>query len=395
MVLRLLRLLVLIEHAGMENGLDALVNEPLDMTVRKLCRVALGFRRNGLHAQLVNLPGGEGRQHHPEAQLPEEGSPEGIIFVHVQHSGNADDAPLGLFFGQRRIIEEPLTLVEHQVGSLLLLIPAAGALFAPVAADVLPTTGELIHGEHTVVGAAAAAHRGGGIGQVQNIIQRQHGAFLAGVVASGNQSRAKSTHQAGDIRTGGVHPGDFLKGSKHRLIVESATLNHDVPTQILRGCQLDDLVQGIFDDGVGKTRGDIGDGGSLLLGLLDVGIHEHRAPGTQVYRSLGKESLLGKALGGKAQRGSKVLNKRAAAGGTGLVQEDGVHRAVFQLDALHVLTADVQHAVHLRVKEGRGGGMGNGLHHALVQGEGGLQQSLAVAGGAGTNNFRLFRQQPL
>ena len=39
--------------------------------------------------------------------------------------------------------------------------------------------------------------------------------------------------------------------------------------------------------------------------------------------------------------------------------------------------------------------MGNGLHHPLIQGEGGLQQSLAVAGGAGANNFRLFRQQPL
>ena len=214
-------------------------------------------------------------------------------------------------------------------------------------------------------------------------------------MASGNQSRAKSAHQAGDIRAGSVHPGNFLKGSKHRLVVEGAALDNNVPTQILRGCQLDDLVQGIFDDGVGKACGDIGDGGSLLLGLLDVGIHEHRAPGTQVYRRLGKERLLGKALGGKAQRGGEVFDKGAAAGGTGLVQEDGVHRAVFQLDALHVLTADIQHAVYLRVKEGRGGGVGNGLHHPLVQGEGGLQQSLAVAGGAGANDFRLFRQQPL
>ena len=61
-------------------------------------------------------------------------------------------------------------------------------------------------------------------------------------------------------------------------------------------------------------------------------------------------------------------------------------------DAFHVLTADVQNAVHLRIEEGGGLVVGDGLHLPLVQAEGGLQQGLAVAGGAGAENFSLRRQ---
>ena len=156
--------------------------------------------------------------------------------------------------------------------------------------------------------------------------------------------------------------------------------------QFLGRAQLDDLEQGVFDHGIGKACGDIRNLRAFLLGLLYIGIHEHRAPGTQVHRVLGKQGLLRKILGRIPQRICKILNKGAAAGGAGLVEHDGIHRAVFQADALHILAANIQHTVHVLIKEGRCRAVGNGLHLALVQIEGGFQQGLAIARRAGAGN---------
>ena len=108
-------LLMLVEHAGVKNGLDAFIDEPLDVAVREFGGVALGFRGDGLHAQLVDFPVGFGGENHPKAQFPEKCRPEGVVFVHIQHSGNADDAPGGIF--QRGIVEHPLQLIGHHVGA--------------------------------------------------------------------------------------------------------------------------------------------------------------------------------------------------------------------------------------------------------------------------------------
>ena len=122
MILRAGGLLMLIEYAGVEDGLDALVDEPLHMAVGELGGVALGFRGDGLHAKFIDFPAGLGGEDYPEAQFPEECRPEGVVFVHIQHSGNADDAPGGIF--QREIVEHPLQLIGHHVGAFP---PGAGA----------------------------------------------------------------------------------------------------------------------------------------------------------------------------------------------------------------------------------------------------------------------------
>ena len=121
-ILRAGGLLMLIEYAGMENGFDSLIDEPLDVAVGEFGGVALGFRGDGLHAQLVNFSVGLGGENHPKAQFPEECCPEGVVFVHIQHSGNADDTPGGIF--QRGIVEHPLQLIGHHVGAFP---PGAGA----------------------------------------------------------------------------------------------------------------------------------------------------------------------------------------------------------------------------------------------------------------------------
>ena len=181
-----------------------------------------------------------------------------------------------------------------------------------------------------------------------------------------HQRRAERAHNAGNVGAGGFHSGDLLKGAKHRLIVERAALHHDVSAKVGGVCQLDDLVKGILDDGVGKSRRNILHRGALFLGLLDVGIHEHGAAGAKINGIFGEQRLFGKALGAVAQGIGEVFDEGAAAGGAGFVQQNSVHAAVFQLDALHILPADVQHTVHLRVKKRGGGAVGDGFHLALV-----------------------------
>ena len=156
--------------------------------------------------------------------------------------------------------------------------------------------------------------------------------------------------------------------------------------------QLDDLVKGILDDGVGKSRRNILHRGALFLRLLDVGIHEHGAAGAKIDGIFGKQRFLGKSLGAVAQGIGEVFDEGAAAGGAGFVQQNSVHAAVFQLDALHILPADVQHAVHLRVKKRGGGAVGDGFHLALVQTESRFQEGFSVACGAGAGDVRALGQ---
>ena len=60
---------------------------------------------------------------------------------------------------------------------------------------------------------------------------------------------------------------------------------------------------------------------------------------------------------------------------------------IFDLDTFHILAADVQDTVYVRVKEGGCIVMGNGFHLALIQHQGGFDQGLAVTGGAGMDDM--------
>ena len=145
MVLGVRRLLILIEHAGVENSGDPVLHQPFHMAVSQLGGITLRLGGNGLHAHLVDGAGGEGGHHHPEAQLPEEGGPIGIVFVQVQHAGNADNAAFGFAFVKGRIAEQPLPLIGHQIGPRLGGVGVFHPLFAAVAGDVAAAVGEGVH----------------------------------------------------------------------------------------------------------------------------------------------------------------------------------------------------------------------------------------------------------
>ena len=66
---------------------------------------------------------------------------------------------------------------------------------------------------------------------------------------------------------------------------------------------------------------------------------------------------------------------------------------VLDLDALHILSADIQDTVDLRVEEGSGVVVGDGLDLSLIQHKGSLHQRFAVSGGTGPCDVRVLREQ--
>ena len=152
--------------------------------------------------------------------------------------------------------------------------------------------------------------------------------------------------------------------------------------QILGRSELNDFKQGVLNDRIRETGRDILHGRAFLLSLLYVRVHENGAAGAQIDRVFREQSFLREILHVVVERVCEVLDERTAAGRAGLVQHDAVDGSVFDLNALHVLAADVEDAVHLGIEERRGGVMGNGLDLAHVQVQRGLHQRFTVAGGA-------------
>ena len=101
---------------------------------------------------------------------------------------------------------------------------------------------------------------------------------------------------------------------------------------------------------------------------------------------LRKQSLPCEILNAVVQRLGKVFDKGTTAGGACLIQLYALYRMIAYFDALHVLAANVQNAVHIRIEEGGGCVMGDGFHLSLIQNESGLNQLFAVTGGAGTDD---------
>ena len=263
----------------------------------------------------------------------------------------------------------------------------AEAALAAVARDELTLSVETVDGQAAVVGAALAVGTSGGVLQSVDLIDGKHGCFPALAAVSGDEGGAEGTHDAGDIRPDGFAVRDALKAAKDRVVVEGAALHDDVLSELRGVGDLDDLIQRVLDDGVGEAGRDVGDGRAFLLGLLDLGIHEDRAARAQVDRVFREQGFLREILHGDIEGLRECLDKGAAAGGAGLVELHRVDALVLDLDAFHVLTADVQDAVDLRIKEGGGRSSGRWSRPRPRPASGRLDQLLAVAGGAGIGDL--------
>ena len=146
--------------------------------------------------------------------------------------------------------------------------------------------------------------------------------------------------------------------------------------------ELNDLEQGILDDGVRKTSSNVADGCAFLLRLLDAGVHEDGTAGSQVNRecclSCGSCKLADVHLHGVG----KGCNKGAAACRTSLVQHDVLNDAVFDLQTLHVLAANIKNEINVWDKCLSATQVSDGLNLARVCAQSLNQDTLAITGGS-------------
>ena len=145
--------------------------------------------------------------------------------------------------------------------------------------------------------------------------------------------------------------------------------------------QLHDFEEGIFNDREADAGGNIRQGRSFFLGLLHPGIHEHGAAGAQIHGGFAVHGLVRELRGAHAQALGKVFNKRTAARRAGFVQGNFADVAVADLEAFHVLPADVQHAGDFGAELVGGPVVGKGFHFPFVRVKGCLDDVFPVARG--------------
>ena len=326
-VLRVFVLAVFVENGGVEDRRDPLADQPLDMPVRELRGIALGFRRYRLHTELIDLPARVGREDHAEAEFFEEGRPERIVLVEVQDARDADRPARRVGFGEGFVAEEPLALVGVEVLAALRSSRRRDLFLAAVAGDIPPSAREGVDRQQTVVLAAAAAGGRAGVGQVADLLEREDRRRTSVVVFTRDERRAERPHHPGDIGADHVDPGDLLERTENGVVVEGAALRDDVPSERTRVGQANDLVERVFDDRIRKPRRDVGNRCALLLRLLDLRVHEDGAARAEVDRRLRGDRLAGELLRRKSERFGEVLDERTAPRRARLVQHNAVDRS--------------------------------------------------------------------
>ena len=314
MVDRIRELVAFVRDAWVEDKFHTVTDQPCDMSVSKLGRVAFGFTWDGFDTQLVDLTCGSRRKHHLVFQLCKEGIPEGVIFKHVQNTWDTNLSTGSLICGKRFIGKNPFIFVIEKVRDMILVLFLSKSALTAVSTDVFTAAGEFVDGQTTVVGTSAAVCHGGGVLEAVDLIDGKHGGFFTLLIALPcDQSSTEGTHDPGDIRADGLAVGNLLKAAENCVIIEGTTLYNDMLAKLGSIGNLDNLVEGVFDNGVGKTSGDIGNLSAFLLGLLNFGIHKYSTACSKINGMFCKKSCFCKVLYCVVQRFCKGFDKGTAA----------------------------------------------------------------------------------
>ena len=336
-------LLALPAHARHPDEVDVTVDEVHHVAVAHLGRIAHALGRHGLDARLVGLLARLVGQLHAKAQARKERVPEGVVLVHVECARDTHGAARGLVGAQHLAVKQQLVFLFEEVGGFGLLLFVAGTLLAAVTGNEAPAAAKVVDGELAVVGATAAADMLLRHGEVRDVLGRKNGrnAIGAGAIA-GEQGRTVGAHAAGDVGAHGVNAGEMLKRAQRGVGHKGAALNDHLAADLLGVAQLNDLEQGILDDGIGQAGRDVAHRGTFLLRLLDARVHKDRAAAAQIDRGLGMDGGIGERAHVHVHGHGEALDKAAAARRAGLVEHDVLNHAVLHAQALHVLAADVQ-----------------------------------------------------
>ena len=178
-----------------------------------------------------------------------------------------------------------------------------------------------------------------------------------------------------------MHAGELLKRAQRGIGHKGAALNDHLTADLLGVAQLNDLEQGILDDGIGQAGRDVAHRGAFLLRLLDARVHKDRAAAAQVDGGLSMDGGVGERAHVHVHRDGETLDKAAAARRAGLVEHDVLDDTVLDAQALHVLAADVQDKLDAGQERLGAAQVRDGLDLAGIGLEGLDEQRLAVARG--------------
>ena len=361
---------------GIEDRVHALVEQLLDMSVHQLRGITGGVGRDRELTFLIDLSGGKAGGNHLKAQRIKDRKPQRIEFIHSQSKRQTD-----LIFSFFRLIRrQEISLEFIEVGQTFIVGDFdPRAFFTLIARNQTFLAVEDVNGQAAVVGTALADSR------LRLVNQRFDFAFahhtgVSEAVRLRVQRRAERAHQTRDIGTGNVSADFFLKASEHRIVHKGTALHHDVLSQLIGMGRADDLIDRVLDDGKRESGGDILYRSAVLLRLLDRRIHKHGAAGTQVHGSHREQPLAGELLHRVIHTLGKGLDKRTAAGGTRFVKHNGVYRIIMYLEALDILTADIEDKIDVFVKELGGSVMRHCLDQTKINTESFFDQLFAVTG---------------
>lgn len=105
-----------------------------------------------------------------------------------------------------------------------------------------------------------------------------------------DESNSVSAHESCHVRADDCAAKKFFQRAENGVIIKSAALHYDFFTQFGSIAETDNLVQCVFDDGVGKSGGNVGDRNAVFLCFPYTGIHEYRTAGAKIGRVAGGES---------------------------------------------------------------------------------------------------------
>ena len=224
-----------------------------DVAVGKLCGITRGLGWHGLDAHVIRFCGGLIGQNDREAQLSEKRVPERIVLVHVQRARNAHGAARCLVYRKRLAIKQQLILERKDVWGFILLSTTllTCAFLATVTGDKPVAAAKVVDGKHAAVRADAAVRVGKLDLQVVDRLAVKQGGYAVNTCAvAGEKSGAVGTHNACNVRTDDISAGEQLKSTERCIGHESAALNNAVLTNLAEVAKLDDLEQGVLDNGV-------------------------------------------------------------------------------------------------------------------------------------------------
>ena len=211
-------------------------------------------------------------------------------------------------------------------------------------------------------------------------------------MALGRQGRTECAHEPRDVRAHNLAPSLQFECAQHRVVEEGAALDHRELAEFVRVLELDDLVERVAHHGVRQAGGNVGHVRTLLLRLLDRGIHEHRAARSEVDRRRRFCCGLRERVDVRIHAGREGLKEGSAPRGARLVDRNRINHAVLDLQVLHVLTADVDDGRDARLQKFCRPEVRHRLDFTFVDADRGLDDSFAVSRGTGAHDAGRLRQ---